>query len=47
MTASNPGTIEYGLRIEGDYYNHLDIEGFSLMMKILLIAISSTGLRQS
>ncbi len=25
--------IEYGLRIEGDYYNHLDIEGFSLMMK--------------
>ena len=24
---------EYGLRIEGDYYNHLDIEGFSLMMK--------------
>lgn len=33
MIASNPGTIEYGLRIEGDYYNHLDIEGFSLMMK--------------
>ncbi len=27
------GKIEYGLRIEGDYYNHLDIEGFSLMMK--------------
>ncbi len=25
--------IEYSLRIEGDYYNHLDIEGFSLMMK--------------
>ena len=27
------GKIEYGLKIEGDYYNHLDIEGFSLMMK--------------
>ena len=27
------GKIEYGLSIEGDYYNHLDIEGFSLMMK--------------
>ena len=25
--------IEYSLRIEGDYYNQLDIEGFSLMMK--------------
>ncbi len=25
--------IEYDLRIEGDYYNQLDIEGFSLMMK--------------
>ncbi len=24
---------EYELRIEGDYYNQLDIEGFSLMMK--------------
>lgn len=24
---------EYSLRIEGDYYNKLDIEGFSLMMK--------------
>ncbi len=26
-------TIKYDLRIEGDYHNHLDIEGFSLMMK--------------
>ena len=25
--------IEYDLKIEGGYYNHLDIEGFSLMMK--------------
>lgn len=33
MTEMNPVKIEYGLRIEGDYYNHLDIEGFSLMMK--------------
>lgn len=33
MAEMNSDKIEYGLRIEGDYYNHLDIEGFSLMMK--------------
>jgi hypothetical protein len=33
MAEFDSGKIEYGLRIEGDYYNHLDIEGFSLMMK--------------
>ena len=33
MADFDPKKIEYSLRIEGDYYNHLDIEGFSLMMK--------------
>ncbi len=33
MANQNSNQIEYGFRIEGDYYNHLDIEGFSLMMK--------------
>ncbi|WP_196805799.1 HNH endonuclease domain-containing protein [Butyrivibrio sp. WCD2001] len=33
MADFDPKKIEYSLRIEGDYYNQLDIEGFSLMMK--------------
>ena len=33
MSNLGPNKAEYELRIEGNYYNHLDIEGFSLMMK--------------
>lgn len=32
-----------GLTVDEKYYNTLDIEGFSQMMKDPLIAISSTG----
>jgi len=33
MDGVNPSITKYDLKIEGDYYNQLDIEGFSLMMK--------------
>ena len=33
MSELSQNKVEYGFKIEGDYYNHLDIEGFSLMMK--------------
>ena len=33
MRGYDANKIEYDLKIEGGYYNHLDIEGFSLMMK--------------
>ena len=33
MGGYDSNKIEYDLKIEGDYYNRLDIEGFSLMMK--------------
>ena len=33
MDGINPSITKYDLKIEGDYYNQLDIEGFSLMMK--------------
>lgn len=33
MAEFDPAKIEYQLRIDGKYYNNLDIEGFSLMMK--------------